>query len=161
MNPVDVTSSQPLTTRVINRAGEATQKNVVPSQTDPSLVTPEEVNSAVDRADQRVDQVRETQDARRDEVRSTVVQINGQQHQQDQVDLYLSIVTDDEVDSTAVNAGALSDINQTARRGEAAQLIADSELPGTRERHQQALLERIGEAVDDRPSIQPIIDTSA
>lgn len=161
MNPVDVTSSQPLTTRVINRAGEATQKNVVPSQTDPSLVTPEEVNSAVDRADQRVDQVRETQDARRDEVRSTVVQINGQQHQQDQVDLYLSIVTDDEVDTTAVNAGALSDINQTARRGEAAQLIADSELPGTRERQQQALLERIGEAVDDRPSIQPIIDTSA
>ncbi|MGH1373914.1 MAG: hypothetical protein ACRBBW_17880 [Cellvibrionaceae bacterium] len=160
MNPVDVSTSLPLTTRIINRAGEAAQKNVVPSQTDPALVTPEEVNAAVDRADQRVDQVGETQAARREDTRSAIVQINGQQQQQDQVDLYLSIVTEESVDSSGGNVGALSDLNQTLRRGETAQAIADSELTGPRERQQQTLLERIGEAVDDRPSIQPIVDTS-
>lgn len=161
MNPIEASSSLPLTSRIINRAGEAAQKNVVPSQTDPTLVTPEDVNSAVDRADERVDSVRETQDARREDARSAIVRINGQQQQQDQIDLYLSVVTDDDVNSSSVNAQALGDLNQTIRRGETAQFLADTDLQGPRERQQQELLERIGGAIDDRPSIQPVIDTSA
>ena len=162
MTPLDTSNSLPLTTRIINRAGEASQGNVVPSASDPSLVTPEDVNNAVDRADQRVDEARATQEARREDARSFVVQLNGQQQQQDQIDLYLSIVTGEGVDSgSAVGVDTLVDAGQTLRRGELAEAIADSDLPGPRERQQQELLERIGEAVGDRPSIQPIIDTSA
>lgn len=160
MNPINASSSLPLSSRIIDRAGEAAQKNVVPSQTDPTLVTPEDVNSAVNRAGERVDDVREAQDARREDTRSAIVQINGQQQQQDQIDLYVSVATDADVDNSNTNAQALSDLNQTIRRGEAAQLVADADLQGPRERQQQTLLERIGGAIDDRPSIQPVIDTT-
>jgi len=161
MTAIDVSSTLPLSARVISRAGEAAQKNVVPSSTDPSLITPEDVNNAVDRADQRIDQVRDAQSSRREDTRSAIVQLNGQQHQQDQIDLYLSVVTGEEVDQGGSGAIVETDINQTVRRGEVAQSIADSDIQGPRERQQQALLDRIAEAIEDRPSIQSSVDTSA
>ncbi|GEM_PF-6038219 len=159
MIPVNTASSLPPSTQVINRVGDAARSNVVPSSDDPSLRTPEDVNNAVDAATQRVDEVQQTQESRREEARSTVVQLNGQQQQQDQVDLYLSIATGENVDTSAgVGAQAVADVAQTARRGEVAETISDSELSDRREQ-QQELRDRIGEAIDDRPSVQPIVDT--
>ena len=159
MIPVNTASSLPPSTQVINRVGDAARSNVVPSSDDPSLRTPEDVNNAVDAATQRVDEVQQTQESRREEARSTVVQLNGQQQQQDQVDLYLSIATGENVDTSAgVGAQAVADVAQTARRGEVAETISDSEL-SDRQEQQQELRDRIGEAIDDRPSVQPIVDT--
>ncbi len=159
MIPVNTASSLPPSTQVINRVGDAARSNVVPASDDPSLRTPEDVNNAVDAATQRVDEVQQSQESRREEARSAVVQLNGQQQQQDQVDLYLSIATGENVDtSTGVGAEAIADAAQTARRSELAGTISDSDVLGPRER-QQELQERIGEAIDDRPSVQPIVDT--
>ena len=48
-------SSIPVSTRVIQSAGEAAEKNVVPSQTDPSIVaTPESINKLTDKAEVRL-----------------------------------------------------------------------------------------------------------
>ncbi len=159
MIPVNTASSLPPSTQVINRVGDAARSNVVPSSDDPSLRTPEDVNNAVDAATQRVDEVQQAQESRREEARSVVVQLNGQQQQQDQIDLYLSVSTGESVDTSAgIGAEAVADVAQTARRAELADTISDSDLSGPRQR-QQELQDRIGEAIDDRPSVQPIVDT--
>lgn len=152
MTPISSTSSLPPSTQIINRVGEATQQNVVPSASDPSLVTPEEVNTAVDQTVQRANETQQAQADQREQQRSTIVQLNGQQQQQDQVDLYLSIATGEEVDSgSQVSAQAARETVQTDNQEEL----------GLRQRQQQQVLDQIQDSVSDRPSIQPALDDFA
>ncbi|WP_440874636.1 hypothetical protein [Thalassotalea sp. PLHSN55] len=108
INPVN-TNSVPLSTRVIQSAGEAAEKNVVPGQTDPSIVaTPENVNKAVDYAADGVANKQQTEQANQEAIRSLVVDVNHAQHQQDLVDQYIAQSTDTNESSPTVNVYELA-----------------------------------------------------
>lgn len=161
MIPINTANSLPTSTQVINRVGETARPNVVPVTDDASLQTTEDVNNRADAATQRVDEVQQTQESRREDTRSAVVELNSQQPQQnqDQVELYLSVATGGNTNTSAnVNASATTDVAQNARQSELGEAVSETELLATRER-QQELQTRIGEAIDDRPSVQPIVDT--
>ncbi len=106
--------TQPISSSIINKAGSAAQRNVVPATTDPSLQTPEDVNRAVDQAEQRVNQANEARELDQRRQRSNVVQINAQRNQQAQQELYASIVSDSEI-STGGNSTTAQQISSFAQ----------------------------------------------
>lgn len=143
---------QPLSTAVINRAGGAAQKNVVPASSDPSLTTPEDVNRAVDGAEQRVNSAAETRESNQQRQRYVAAQTNAQRNQKAQAELYVSIASGGEsADAyTPVTAQQLSSFYPPIRTSRLAEAIDGIELDAIT--LQADLQIRIDRAVGDHGS---------
>lgn len=117
-------SSTPLSTRVIQSAGEAAEQNVVDSQTDPSVLnTPENINTVVDAAQDGVQQRQQTQQAEQDAVRNLALEVNQYQQQQELIDIYQSQSSGADESSSNTNVYNVADLAQnktTAERLETA-----------------------------------------
>jgi len=108
-------SSIPVSTRVIQSAGEAAEKNVVPSQTDPSIVaTPENINKLTDKAEVRLQDKQQIEQAEQEAVRSLAVDVNQIQHQQKLVDQYISQSTESNENTASLNIYDLAQQKNTS-----------------------------------------------
>lgn len=89
-------NSQPLSSTLIQSLGDKAKQIVVPSQQDPNLITPEDVNRAVRSAEVSLSEASQQQQAQADAKRSALVDVNGAQHQQEMLDIYLQVASDGE-----------------------------------------------------------------
>lgn len=131
-------SSLPLTTQIINKAGQAAQSPESPA-------TPEQVNRAVDRASDRVSETQAGREQNQTERRTYAAQIYSANSQQKQIDTYIAVASDADVDSTSgstKDALNLSDNNAVSR--------LDNSVKNDRQRP---------EALPARP--QPYVDARA
>ncbi len=98
-------NSSPISTKIIQFVGEATEKNVVESQKNPSIVaTPEKVNEFTDNAQDGVQNVRQREQTEQEAVRSLAVNMSHHQHQQELVEQYISQSTGNVENKSTVNA---------------------------------------------------------
>lgn len=94
MQVTGFSSSLPLSTQIINKAGQAAQSPGVP-------VNPEQVNNAVDRAADRVSETQASREQNQTERRTYAAQLYSANSQQKQIDTYLAVASDGQVDSTS------------------------------------------------------------
>ena len=87
-------SSLPLSTQIIKKAGQAAQSPEAPA-------SPEQVNSAVDRASDRVSETQASREQNQTERRAYAAQLYSANSQQKQIDTYLAVASDGQVDSTS------------------------------------------------------------
>lgn len=145
-------SSQPLSSMLIQSLGDKAKQNVVPSQQDPSLVNPEDVNRAVRSAEVSLSAASEQQQAQADAKRSALVGLNGAQHQQQMIDIYLHVASDgDYSGSSSASASAALDILDQAQQG--SQLSKIIEWAQARDNDQPESVQPLPE---DGASIQPV-----
>lgn len=103
------TSALPLSTQVIKKAGEAAQ--------DPnSPVTPEQVNSAVDRGADRVTLSQQQAQASEADRRDTAAGLYTANSQQKQLDIYMSVASGSEVDSEPTPLEVAREVSQQQDR---------------------------------------------
>lgn len=129
--------SAPLSSTIIRRAGELAKENVVPSQSNPELITPEDVNRAVGTAEANSDARQQSSAQESETKRNAVLQLNAQQQQQQLIEIYIESYSGEEVESS----GSLSAQTLAAGINQVEGLSAQQKL--------EALL-------DNRPSTQPI-----
>ena len=94
MQVTGFSSSLPLSTQIINKAGQAAQSPGAP-------VNPEQVNNAVDRAADRVSETQASREQNQTERRTYAAQLYSANSQQKQIDTYLAVASDGQVDSTS------------------------------------------------------------
>lgn len=87
-------SSLPLSTQIIKKAGQA-------AQSPESPVSPEQVNRAVDRASDRVSETQASREQNQTERRTYAAQLYSANSQQKQIDTYLAVASDGAIDSTS------------------------------------------------------------
>ena len=87
------TSSLPLSTQIIKKAGQAAQAPEAP-------VNREQVNRAVDRASDRVTENQASREQTQTDRRTYATQIYSANTQQKQIGTYLAVASEGEVDST-------------------------------------------------------------
>ena len=109
-------SNLPLTTQVIKRAGEAAQAPGAP-------VTPEQVNKAVDAASDRVQQAQDNRAAEQTSRRSTAAQLYSANSQQNQIDTYLAVASEGEVESSESNLEVAQELSEDVQRYRVAEAI--------------------------------------
>ncbi len=109
-------SNLPLSTQVIKRAGEAAQAPGAP-------VTPEQVNKAVDAASDRVQQAQDNRAAEQTSRRSTTAQLYSANSQQNQIDTYLAVASEGEVESSEGNLEAAQELSEDVQRYRVAEAI--------------------------------------
>lgn len=102
---VNASSSLPLSTQIIKRAGEA-------AQAPGSPVSPEQVNQRVDTASDRVQQAQENRNAEQANRRSAAAQLYSAQSQQNQIDTYLAVASEGEIEP---REGAVESARQVAQ----------------------------------------------
>ena len=88
------TSSLPLSTQIIKKVAQATQVPATPG-------SPEQVNRAVDRGSDRVTQSQASREQTQTDRRTYATQIYSANSQQKQIDTYLAVASEGEVDSTS------------------------------------------------------------
>lgn len=101
----------PLSTQVINKYGPA---------------SPEQVNKAVDAASDRVAERQESRELSQTERRGAVTQIYSADTRQRQIDTYLAVASEGEVDSQSGTLESAADLRDAQQRNDRAQNIADS-----------------------------------
>jgi hypothetical protein len=107
----------PLSTKIIQSTGEATEKNVVASQKDPSiLATPENVNKITDRAEESVINKRQEKQTEQEALRSLAVGINQIQHQQSLIDQYIDQNSDSSENASSANIYDLIQQNDKSQK---------------------------------------------
>lgn len=98
-------SSLPLSTQIIKKAGPAAQAPAAP-------VNPEQVNSAVDRASDRVSEAQASRTQNQTDRRAYAAQLYSANSQQKQIETYLAVASEGEIDTSSDasrNAVQLSD----------------------------------------------------
>ncbi|MGY4535430.1 hypothetical protein ACVW0Y_004585 [Pseudomonas sp. TE3786] len=109
MQITNTSSALPLSTQVINKAGEAAQ--------DPnSPVTPEEVNTAVDRGADRVTLSQQSADASQANRREAASEVYSNSSQQNQLDIYLAVATESNVDDQPTPLEVAQEVSQQQDR---------------------------------------------
>lgn len=109
------TNSTPITTRIIEATGDTAKQNVVPSQTDPSIVvTPESVNEFTYKAEDTYQNKQQTEQAQQDAIRNLALAVNQKQHKEDMVEQYVAQNTDSEY--TPNNNGSATNIYDLAQQ---------------------------------------------
>lgn len=142
-------SSQPLSSSLIQSLGDKAKQNVVPSQQDPSLVTPEDVNRALKSAEVTLS---EQQQAQSDAKRSALVGLNGAQHQQRMIDTYLHVASDGDYSSSpSRSTHAALNIIEQAEQG--AQISRAIEWLQSRDKDEPVAVQPLPE---NGASIQPV-----
>lgn len=111
-------SNLPLSTQAIKRAGEA-------AQAPGSPVTPEQVNKAVDTASDRAQQAQDNRAAEQTNRRSAAAQLYSANSQKNQIDTYLAVASEGEVESSEGNLEAARELSQDVQRYRVAE-AADS-----------------------------------
>lgn len=101
------TSSLPLSTQIIKKAGQAAQAPEAP-------VSPEQVNRAVDRASDRVTENQASREQTQTDRRTYATQIYSANSQQKQIDTYLAVASEGKVDSTSGPTSAALQLRDNA-----------------------------------------------
>lgn len=87
-------SSLPLSTQIIKKAGQAAQAPAAP-------VNPEQVNSAVDRASDRVNEAQASRTQNQADRRAFATQLYSANTQQKQIETYLAVASEGEIDTSS------------------------------------------------------------
>ncbi len=101
------TSSLPLSTQIIKKAGQAAQAPETPG-------SPEQVNRAVDRGSDRVTQSQASREQTQTDRRTYATQIYSANSQQKQIDTYLAVASEGKVDSTSGSTSAALQLRDNA-----------------------------------------------
>ena len=116
----------PASSRIIQTVGEKTQQNVVPAQSDPSLITPEDVNDRAQNVDNRIEQNQQAQEQQRTTARTAAVGISAAQQQQQVAEIFIEQSSDTEIDNnSAPSLTEVADIAQQARRADNINTLSD------------------------------------
>ncbi len=113
------TSSLPLSTQIIIKTGPA-------AQSPDSQVTPEQVNSAVDRASDRVNQTQASRETNQTERRTNAAQLYSASSQQKQIDTYLAVASEGKTDSNSGSKPTALQLNDA----DAASALDNQDNPG-------------------------------
>lgn len=105
--------SLPLSTQIINKAGQ-------------TAASPEQVNKAVDRASDRVTERQESNELSQTNRRSAATQVYSANSQQRQIDTYLAVASEGEIDSQPTPLETAAALRDDVRRNDLAQNIADN-----------------------------------
>ncbi len=114
----------PLSTRVISAAGEKAQANVVSGEGP----TPEDVNKAVNRAGERVDEIQTEQQAIAQTRRDTAATLITARDQQQAVSQYIEATTGEETASTGLSTVDFVALSRSARINNLATTIDGSDF---------------------------------
>ena len=109
--------SLPLSTQIIKKAGQAAESPTAP-------VSPEQVNKAVDRASDRAAELQESRELSQSNRRSAATQLYSATSQQRQIDTYLAVASEGEIDSPPSTVETALELRDDVRRNEVAQNIA-------------------------------------
>lgn len=109
----------PLSTQIIKKAGQAATSPEAP-------VTAEQVNRAVDRAADRVAEQQDSQALSQSNRRSAATQLYSATSQQRQIDTYLAVASEGEIDSQPGVVGTALELRDDVRRNQLAQDIASN-----------------------------------
>ncbi|WP_068824940.1 hypothetical protein [Pseudomonas sp. BMS12] len=101
----------PLSTQVVNKFGPA---------------NPEQVNKAVDQASDRVSERQESRELSQTERRGTATQIYSANTQQRQIETYLAVASESEVDSQPSPLETATELREVQQRNDRAQNIAET-----------------------------------
>lgn len=112
-------SSLPLSTQIINKAGQAAQSPSAP-------VSPEQVNKAVDRASDRVTERQDSRELSQTNRRTAATQLYSANSKQEQLDTYLAVASEGEIDSQPSMVETAVELRDDIRRNELAQNIASN-----------------------------------
>jgi hypothetical protein len=124
-------SALPLSTQVIKKAGDAAQDPASP-------VTPEQVNTAVDRGADRVTLSQQNADASQANRREAASEVYSNSSQQKQLDIYLTVATESDVDDqpTPLEVAQAVSQQQDRRQGDYSDnsgLASPGQLPASSE----------------------------
>lgn len=109
----------PLSTQIIKKAGQAAASPEVP-------LTAEQVNRTVDRAADRVAEQQDSQALSQSNRRSAATQLYSATSQQRQIDTYLAVASEGEIDSQPGAVGTALELRDDARRNQLVQDIASN-----------------------------------
>lgn len=109
----------PLSTQIIKKAGQAVASPDTPG-------TPEQVNHAVDRAADRVAEQQDSQALSQSNRRSAATQLYSATSQQRQIDTYLAVASEGEIDSQPGMVETALQLRDEVRRNQLAQDIASN-----------------------------------
>lgn len=116
MQVTGYSSNLPLSTQIIKKAGQA-------AQAPDARVNPEQVNKAVDRAADRVVEQQESKELSQSNRRSAATQLYSATSQQRQIDTYLAVASEAEIDSQPSTVETALELRDDVRRYEVAQNI--------------------------------------
>lgn len=123
MQITSTSSALPLSTQVVKKAGEVAQDPASP-------VTPEQVNTAVDRGADRVTLSQQNADASQANRRDAASEVYSASSQQKQLDTYLAVATEREVDSPPTPLEVAREVNQQQDRRPANRASDYSDISG-------------------------------
>lgn len=116
MQVTGYSSNLPLSTQIIKKAGQA-------AQAPDARANPEQVNKAVDRAADRVVEQQESKELSQSNRRSAATQLYSATSQQRQIDTYLAVASEAEIDSQPSTMETALELRDDVRRNEVAQNI--------------------------------------
>lgn len=116
MQVTGYSSNLPLSTQIIKKAGQA-------AQAPDARANPEQVNKAVDRAADRVVEQQESKELSQSNRRSAATQLYSATSQQRQIDTYLAVASEAEIDSQPSTVETALELRDDVRRNEVAQNI--------------------------------------
>ncbi len=116
MQVTGYSSNLPLSTQIIKKAGQA-------AQSPDARANPEQVNKAVDRAADRVVEQQESKELSQSNRRSAATQLYSATSQQRQIDTYLAVASEAEIDSQPSTVETALELRDDVRRNEVAQNI--------------------------------------
>jgi len=123
--PVGITpplpSNLPLTTRVIQTAGEAAQNPQV-------TATPEDVNNRVDELEQVALEASATKDDNQQARKDFAATVFIAQNQKQSFETFVEASTDEETDDNAINTDTLASVARSAKINRAANAIDSSDI---------------------------------
>lgn len=133
----------PLSTQIIKNAGQA-------AQAPDAVVNPEQVNQAVDRASDRAVERQQSQELSQSSKRSAATQLYSAASQHQQIDTYLAVASESEIDSGPSVAEIALELRDDVQHYELAQHIASD----------TSRVER-PEVKPVEPGVEPYVDTRA
>lgn len=143
MQVTGYSSNLPLSTQIIKNAGQA-------AQAPDARANPEQVNQAVDLASDRAVERQQSQELSQSNKRSAATQLYSAASQQQQIDTYLAVASESEIDSEPSMAEIALELRDDVQRYELAQHIASD--TSRVERPEENPVE---------PVPEPYVDTSA
>lgn len=104
-------SSLPYSTQIIQKAGQAVQAPGAP-------VSPEQVNSAVDRASDRVNEAQASREQTQTDRRTYAAQIYSTNNLQQKIDIYVAVASEGEIDNASGSTSTVEELNDIAKRND-------------------------------------------
>lgn len=112
-------SNLPLSTQIIQKAGQAAQSPNAP-------INPEQVNTIVDQGVARAEEARESREQSQTDRRSAATQMYAVRSEQQQLDTYMAVASEGEVDDSQSSPQTVLELRDEVRRYEVLQDIGDN-----------------------------------